>query len=361
MKKIIYTINFLDNGGPTRVLENIVKNIDKNKYTVFIVTLLDKNETGIVKKIESSGIKIIQLNYKKNVIFITSKICDIFKTFEKINPDIIHTHGIVTSLIVSMYKTKAEKITTIHNNIHEDYRYTYGKFTGFVISELHIKLLKSFDNIIFCSKTGYDLYSERISNSSYVLNGVDVNSGESTGNLRNELSIPEDALVYVFAGAINNRKRVVELVDMFLNEANDNEYLLVIGDGQLLRDISKLSSKKIFLLGYKDNVIDYFDISNVYISNSSSEGFSISIIEALSCNLYCFLSDIQSHKECFDIDNNKYIGEVFNSSNFAEKKKILCHEMTKNDKNELSKLQQEYLSGKAMVRSYEKFYDEVMR
>lgn len=44
MIKIIYTINFLTNGGPTRVLENLIKNLDKNYYEIIVITLINENE-----------------------------------------------------------------------------------------------------------------------------------------------------------------------------------------------------------------------------------------------------------------------------------------------------------------------------
>lgn len=52
MKKILYTINFLTNGGPTRVLQNIIKNLDKNKYDIYVMTLIDENSKDIVQALK---------------------------------------------------------------------------------------------------------------------------------------------------------------------------------------------------------------------------------------------------------------------------------------------------------------------
>ena len=163
MIKIIYTINFLTNGGPTRVLENLIKNLDKNYYEIIVITLINENEMEVVEKIRSQGVRIVELNYKKKLIDILADRNQIIGQINGYHPDVIHTHGIVSTMIVSSKKLKCRKISTIHNSIFEDYKYTYGRYKGILFAYIHIALLKRFYKVICCSKTSYEVIRKYLS------------------------------------------------------------------------------------------------------------------------------------------------------------------------------------------------------
>lgn len=245
--------------------------------------------------------------------------------------------------------------------MYEDYKFTYGKIKGVIFAKVHIFCLKKFDEVICCSKTSYDLLKKEIKNISYVRNGVDItkeNQEEVRNKIRKSLNISDDDIVYIYVGVINNRKRVVELVDMFSKNMKENEYLLIVGDGPLMSKAKAIASDNVIFTGFKENTIDYFLASDIYTSYSSSEGFSISIIEALGCGLLCLVSDITSHKECFKINNKCYIGEYFNSNNFEMKKQNVSDIIKKSSKKEIEDFQKEFLSSKSMTEGYIKHYEK---
>ena len=359
MKKILYTINFLTNGGPTRVLQNLLKELDLGKYDIYVLTIIDANDKKIVKELKEKGIKIIEFKFNKSLKEILKNKKKIINKILEVAPDIIHTHGIVTTVLINDKKVKAKKITTVHNSIFEDYKYTYGKIKGMIFAYIHIINLKKFDNVICCSKTSYDAIKKYLNNVSYIRNGIDIQgkfNENARKDLRRELNIEENAIVYIYGGVINSRKRVVELVELFNNELSNDEYLIIVGDGNL-KNVAELARKNnnIFFTGFKKNIIDYFKAADVYVSYSSSEGFSISVIEALECGLLLLLSDIPSHKECFEIDTNYYLGEYFNESNFINKKnKIYINQIL--DKKSRMEFKTKYLSAKTMTCQYEKYY-----
>lgn len=358
MKKVLFTINFLTNGGPTRVLENIISQMNPTEYKVYVLTIIDENESKIIDKFKSRGVEILEFKYSKSLGDVLKHKKDIFNAIKEVNPDVIHTHGIVTTLLIALYKGKSKKITTIHNNIFEDYRFTYGKIKGMLYAFFHILLLKKFNETICCSKTSYNVLKKYDKKATFIRNGIDIEfvSDVKRDDIRKELNISEDSIIFIYGGVINNRKRVCELVDMFKKSLNDNEYLVIIGDGELMDKAVEIAGNmnNIKFLGFKKNIIDYFKAADVYVSNSSSEGFSISVIEALECNLLLLLSDIPSHKECFEIDNNYYIGEFFTEENFSNKKDNVVKKLSQSVNTKAFK--EKYLSSKAMANDYKKFY-----
>lgn len=366
MTNILYTINFLTNGGPTRVLQNIIKNIDMKKYKVGILTLIDQNDNEIINELKSMGVEIIELKYNKKMLQIIKNKNEIINTINDFNPMIIHTHGIVSTFICADKKVSGKKITTIHNNMFEDYKYTYGPLKGSIYSLIHIKKLKKFDYTVCCSKTSYDVLKDRLQNITYIRNGIDIkkirNKKTIKQEIRKKINVKENDIVYVYGGVLNNRKRIIELIQLFKQNYEKNEFLLIVGDGPLIEKAKNESNSNIIFTGFKENIIEYFFASDIYISNSSSEGFSISVIEALSCGLLCFLSDIPSHKECFDINKSVYIGEYFCEKDFAEKKINLISHLRMQDeiKKELSNFQEKYLSSQAMADKYFHLYGNLV-
>lgn len=362
--RILYTINYLTNGGPTRVLLNQIYNLNKKEFDIYLLTIIDSNDEIIENELKEYGVKIIKFKMKKNIKDVFLYKTKIVDSIKKTKPDIIHTHGIVTTIILASNKIKSKRVTTIHDNIYEDYKFTYGMIEGMLIAKIHISVLKKFDYIFCCSKASYETIKNKFKNITYIRNGIDVNIPSLKNrnlirnSIRNNLKIGKSDIVYCYCGVLKNIKRVKELVEFFNSSLGKNEYLLIIGDGPEFYNIkSTIKNKNIIMLGFKKNVIDYYVASDIYTSNSFSEGFSISIIEALSCNLLLLLSEIPSHKECFEIDKTQYIGECFNKDNFANKKEIVS---SKVDKSEVQLFYKKNLSANSMMEKYEKFYFKLL-
>ena len=143
--KILYTINFVTSGGPTRVLLNQIYNLSKNEFDIYLLTIIDQNKKSMISNLKKYGVKVIQLKIPKTLLGAILNRNLMVNEVLKINPDIIHTHGIVTSIILSVSKIKCKKVTTIHNNVYEDYKLTYGNIKGNLIAKVHLKCLKNFD------------------------------------------------------------------------------------------------------------------------------------------------------------------------------------------------------------------------
>ena len=358
--KILYTINFLNNGGPSKVLLNIIKALNKNEYDINVLTIIDQNNSEIIKSLRENGVNVIEVKMKKKISDVLKFKNKIYQIVNNLKPDIIHTHGIVTSILLSSKKIGGYKMTTIHSNVYEDYKYTYGNLKGPIITFLHLLSLKKFDKVVCCSKSTYDVIKDKFVNISYIRNGID--SGYEIDEnirkkIRNELSISDKDIVFIYAGVITKLKRVVELIEMFNFCHKNNENLVIVGDGPLLNEIKKYANNNVKILGYKNNILDYLSASDIYISNSSSEGLSISVIEALEQGLGLLLSDIPSHKEIFEIDSNYFIGSYFNKNDFSYKKDYVIQNLA--NINNTREFKQKYLSSKSMTSEYEKIYRKV--
>lgn len=133
-----------------------------------------------------------------------------------------------------------------------------------------------------------------------------------------------------------------------------DEYLLVLGKGEKEAECKAKADDHVRMLGFQTDPIAYMNISDVYVSASKSEGFSISVLEALSCGLGLFLSDIPSHCEVVEMGQDVYLGETFSPDDFEVKLDALRKK--KIDKVEISAFQEKELSAKEMTKQYGNFY-----
>lgn len=355
MIKIAYVINYIVRNGPSRVILNLISNMDKTKYDISLITLFKGNDEEIVKFIQSQGITVFEcktLNRLGCILFQSQEFTRLLKQEEF---DIIHTHGLIPDVLSSRVAGSMKKISTIHNNMFEDYYDSYGAFKSRAYIEIHLCALKKLDMCVCCSKSVYEVMKKYLDNTCYIRNGIEPTQINSVIT-RKELNIPNSARVFLYAGVLSVRKNVAWLIKEFVKYHRSDEYLLVLGQGEKEMECKSVADSHVRILGFKTDIKSYMSICDIYISASSSEGFSISVLEALSCGLGLMVSDIPSHKEVVNMETETYLGEVFNKNDFKMKLELIRTKYF--DKNKIRQFQVKQLSAKSMAEDYESVYVE---
>ena len=223
--------------------------------------------------------------------------------------------------------------------------------------------IKKFDKIVCCSESSYRISKKHINSVTFVRNGnlfIEDNHDISKIRIqtRKMLNIPLDSKVYIFIGNYNKNKNVIKMLSYFTKSLNKDEYLITLGNGELYEKCKKFSSQRILQLGYANSILKYLYASDIYTSFSLTEGFSMSIIEALHCGLLLLVSNIDSHIECFELEKDKYIGEYFDTESF-ERFKYAKEIVSASNRNDSKYIQNKYLSSNSMTEGYERIYNEV--
>lgn len=359
--RIVYTINHIRKSGPNEVLKNMVKSIDPKRFDVTVISFMKDSNDQEVKELNSFGASHICLDLEQKIDIITKGPTVLRKVLKDIQPDIVHSHGILSDIASCKSGFKSKYVSTVHNNIFEDYRYTFGTLKGILFALWHLVILRKFDKVVGCSEAAYSAIKKYPPTSTFVRNGIGFTNNKDIrikSNVRSNLGIGGNDIVYIYAGKLSKRKNILGLLNSFKSAHTEKEHLIIIGEGELRKECETYSNSNIHILGFKSNVADYLDISNIYISASNSEGFSISVIEALDRGLYILLSDIPSHREFFSIDKATYIGELFTAHDFETKKQQLLEHLPR--KNQVVQFKEKYLSGRSMMKEYEAIYKEVL-
>lgn len=332
---------------------NIINNLDREKYDVSLITLFSGNDSEVVAHLKDTGVSVYEcatLSRMKCLLGQCKEFDDIVRSGQF---DILHTHGLIPDVVSSQLNTPAKKIATIHNNMYEDYLDSYGWVKSRIFIALHLNALKKLDECVCCSESVYKVMKRKLNNTTFIRNGIEPVHTRAVVT-REELNISDDARVFLYAGVLNSRKNTVWLIENFVQYHNENEYLLVLGKGDKEAECKEKADSHVQMLGFQPNPVAYMKISDVYTSASKSEGFSISVLEALSCGLGLFLSDIPSHREIVEMGQDVYLGETFAPDCFRVKLNAL--RKSEINKVDIMTFQEKELSAKKMTASYQKRY-----
>lgn len=364
MKRIVYVISSLKKTGPVNVLFNLVNNIDKTKYKPHIITLSKESQNSLIDDFKKINIEILSLNLNRAFSFLYGPI-KLKKIVNKIKPDIIHIHCFRSALFSAMTLNKYKKITTIHCDYKTDFKLYYGKILGFIMYLLMNYSLKKINNNICCSKQLADILNKRNKNIkfTYVDNGIDTEVFKCIENkteLRKKLNLPTNKKIFIWCGVFIERKDAITLVKAITQIKNKNLFFVFCGNG-VLEDICKKelsNNNNVLFTGFVNNIKDYLQASDYYITTSLSEGLPMTVLEALSCGLPCILSDIPQHK--YILKNTENIVLFFETKNIEDLKekinKIIDINYVLYSNNAVSLIQNKF-SAKLMNERYQKLYD----
>jgi glycosyltransferase involved in cell wall biosynthesis len=112
----------------------------------------------------------------------------------------------------------------------------------------------------------------------------------------------------------------IETAQYFKND--DNIIFVIIGDGQererLEAKIKNLGlDKKVFLLGQLANASQYLNAFDIFVLSSIKEGFSWSLLEAMSTKLPVITTDVGAAREMIENGKNGFVVPIKNPAEIA--------------------------------------------
>lgn len=352
--KIVYLISNVRKCGPLSVMNKIISNISNCDITVISI-FGNRDDNELIDFYHSKGIKYCSLKLT-NLSYVTRGKKVLLKKLDEIKPNVVHSHGVIPDLLLCKLD-KYYRVTTVHSNIFEDYLNRFGKIKGRAYIFLHVFALKKMDKVVTCAKYISDIFNRKKIKSIYVRNGTDVLIGDDAEivrrKIRNSLHLKETDILFIYCGSLYAAKQVAELVELFVANRNSNEYLLIVGDGPERKNVEEKANDSVFVVGHKSDAAKYYLASDIYISNSSTEGFSISVMEALCTHNLLLLSNIPSHNECINLNDSIYLGEVFDKFDFKQKKDDILNHVGIFDERIIP-----YVSSKRMADEYMNIYKQ---
>ena len=291
MKKVLFFIPNLGQGGAEKVLVNLVNNMDKSKFDITVQTLF---AGGVNERFLKQNIK-YKFCYKKTFRGNSKYFClfspkHLYKRYIKEKYDIIvsYLEG-PTARIVS---GSTDKNTKLVSWIHCRMDTMQSASVGFKNFDEAKRCYNKFDNTVCVSKWVMNYFAEtfKIEKPIEVLyNTVETDLILSKAEEKIEdVSFSKDCVNICSVGKITKVKgfeRLASIHKCLLDNGIKNRvYILGIGEEQpaLEKYIAENNLTDSFIfLGYNTNPYKYVKNCDLYVCSSYSEGFSTSVTESL--------------------------------------------------------------------------------
>jgi glycosyltransferase involved in cell wall biosynthesis len=367
---ILYIVSTLRSSGPTNQLYGLIKNLDKDIFDPIILTLSPEPEDSKINEFLNLDIEIKSLSLSRLEMMLKGK-DKLINKVKSINPDLIHSSGIRPDINVNKYLKKYPHCCTIRNYAYDDYPVKFGIILGNIMAYQHIRAFRSIDYPISCSYAIKNRYKkEKNINTDVVQNGIDASEftlidSKKKIELRKKLNLDQNKKVFITVGSLIDRKAPLMLIKSFKKaKLSEKAELIVLGEGSLYKECKNLASSNIILRGHVDNVDEYLQASDIFVSASKSEGLPNAVLEAMGTGLPILISDIEPHKEIFERNND--IGKLFklnNTRDLTNKLKEYSkfnNETLKNKGTEARETLEKYFSAEVMSKSYQEKYMEII-
>lgn len=371
--KVAFVETNCKKNGPIKQTLNIIRNMDKEIFEPSLITVWSEDaDNSMIDDYKKLGIPVLSANLSKKKSVLVGR-QEVGKLLEQLKPDIVQGVGMPPYRMTLGYK-KAVHFITLRNYCYEDYPDYYGKILGTAMAFLDLNLIKkrmaAGEPFVTCSESLTKMYKSRQNMEiPYIRNGVDVSQYTKrditkTADVRENLELPLDKVIYVYSGGFIDRKNQREAITAFLKmKKNGDAVLLLLGDGTNFESLKSEFSQhqNILFRGKVSNVNEYLHASDVYLATSKSEGLPNGVLEAMACGLPVLLSDIPQHMEVLEADpecgHSYKLGNVEQLSNLMDQ--MLDEDLIKSGERSYKAVMENF-TAEGMSRRYQNLYLKVL-
>ena len=307
--RIAQILGKMEGGGVEQVVMNYYRHIDRSKIQ-FDFFIFDSSSRVPEAEIKSLGGRVFRLCGLKNT---PRYIKTLTALLRENNYPIVHCHlSTLSGPALKAAKRAGVPIRIIHNHstsggkrelVRNLAKAALKPFCGknathrFACSRYAAEWLYGKKPVCDLSDTGAS------KNAVYILrNAVDgsffARDEEKRASLREELGIPQNALVFGHIGRFCPQKNQSFLVDIFAEilKTEPNSYLLMAGTGgdvELIRNkiIEMKLSDRALLLGQRSDTDRLYNAFDCFVLPSNYEGLCVVGVEAQSVGVSCVFSD----------------------------------------------------------------------
>ena len=122
--------------------------------------------------------------------------------------------------------------------------------------------------------------------------------------LRNELGIPEDAFVLIYAAEFSERKSQSVIIRA-MERLPERVRLVLAGEGALRQECRELAERlelgdRVLLPGQARDIPAWYAMADTAVSASRSEGLPFNVMEAMYAGLPVVASDVKGHQDLIE-------------------------------------------------------------
>lgn len=297
--KVSHVITPINYGGGENLIINLVEKMDKSienevlnlSYSEEFEKHLDKNKIEH-RKISNKNLG-ASPSKKKYLLFLISILFQVFFCKDKIKGQIIHAHGFPANIFIALMKKlgllKGKKLIFTSHSEKKSEKALVRKFYLFFLREFDIISAVGEKSFVSMENIFPELRHKLIK----INNGIKTEYfyyKEKNLELNKKLSLEQKDIVALYVSRLSSVKNHKFLLELMAKINIDNFKLLIIGEGEEKENLLSLRKKlhldkRVIFQGFVKNeqLVDYYSLSHMVLFPSSSEGFGISLVEAIAC------------------------------------------------------------------------------
>ena len=331
MKKLLFAINNFNVGGAERLVLNQVKNIHKNEFEAWILTLLDDPKINFASEAEFLGNRLVRI--KMSGLFNFIAFYKIFLFIKREKFDAVITGLFLPNVFVRFAAILAGTKVIIS---HEHSIYLDKRRWQIIVD----RFLSYFtDKIITSSLEVLDFTSrqEKIPVSKFAINPNSISLDQSViksdevSRAKKKFNIPEESAVFTTAGRLIEQKGQSYLLRAAAQVRNIRPglkwKLLIFGEGSLRQDLEKLIDE-LFLrdIAYLAGVApmrDILAVTDIFVLPSLWEGLSLALLEAMNAGKPVIATRVSGSLDAVIEGRNGFLVSPKDVNSLADKMVIL--------------------------------------
>ena len=146
---------------------------------------------------------------------------------------------------------------------------------------------------------------------------------------RTEINIPISAVMILSVGELNSNKNNQVIIKALSKLSDNNIHYVLCGVGNKEDELKTLSQElnienNVHFLGYRTDIIELLNASDIFVMPSYREGLSRSIMEAMASGLPCLVSKIRGNVDLIEDEVGGFLVPVDDISVIAEKLEVLA-------------------------------------
>jgi glycosyltransferase involved in cell wall biosynthesis len=300
---ILHLVNNLSDSSIMRIVLQIITVSDRQNYNWCVGSLNGHGELD--DSLQTAGATLLDYSRPAGSV-------DLARDIQSHSIQIIHTHTPRTTIwarykLIGLPKSKRPYlITTKHLLTHSSDRrwgifYASVDYLSLYLSDLLIPVSMTMGKEI-TQLPG--IHPNRVN---AIPNGIPnqlFSDGFNRNEIRDELGLPRDAVVYGYAGRLDAVKRIDVLLTAFKEVyiSLPTARLLIIGEGQLKSILQETATsmdiqEAVIWAGYRYDMPRMFASMDVYVQPSDNEGLSLSILEAMAARRPVITTDVGAARE----------------------------------------------------------------
>lgn len=290
MKRILFVIPTLTQGGAERVLTTLLNYIDETQYNAAIMVV---DMRGDVYSHEiPKDIEIIDLKCSR----VRNAVPKIILNVWRYRPDVVMStlgHLNIAIAMSRLFMPRGVKFVARETIVISEKlkRVKYKKLWKMA----HLAFYPTFDRIICQSVDMLQDLADLLGNDKNLIlinNPVDASRIRSLAKVNNKSVVDyfgdKNKLYLVAAGRLIEQKGFEMLIEAIASVNNTEIKLAILGHGPLENRLRKLVEHKglqaqVILMGYQENPYQWISRADAFVLSSFYEGFPNVVLEALAC------------------------------------------------------------------------------